>query len=40
LPDGDPWVINGNKCFISNAGTPLSYGLIVLAVSGRDAGGN
>src|SRR5205814_1894953 len=25
--DGDSWVINGTKCFISNAGTPLNYGL-------------
>lgn len=37
--DGDTWVINGSKCFISNTGTPLSYGLVVLAVSGRDADG-
>ncbi|MBI4514326.1 MAG: acyl-CoA dehydrogenase family protein [Deltaproteobacteria bacterium] len=37
--DGDSWVINGTKCFITNAGTPLSYGLVVLAVTGRDAAG-
>ncbi len=28
--DGDSWVVNGTKCFISNAGTPLSYGLVAL----------
>lgn len=39
VPDGDAWVINGTKCFITNAGTPLSYGLVILAVTGRDADG-
>ncbi len=39
IPDGDFWTINGTKCFISNAGTPLSYGLVVLAVTGRDTDG-
>lgn len=28
--DGDEWVVNGTKSFISNAGTPLSYGLVAL----------
>jgi alkylation response protein AidB-like acyl-CoA dehydrogenase len=36
--DGDSWVVNGTKCFISNAGTPLSYGLVALTSDG--AGGN
>jgi alkylation response protein AidB-like acyl-CoA dehydrogenase len=39
VADGDAWVINGSKCFITNTGTPLSYGLMVLAVTGRDADG-
>ena len=33
--DGDSWVVNGTKCFISNAGTPLSYGLVALTTSGK-----
>lgn len=36
--DGDSWVVNGTKCFISNAGTPLSYGLVALTAD--SAGGN
>jgi len=36
---GDEWVINGTKCFITNTGTPLSYGLALLAVTGRDLDG-
>ena len=33
------WVINGNKIFISNAGTRISDGLIVMAVTGtKDSG--
>lgn len=36
--DGDAWVVNGTKCFISNAGTPLSYGLVALTTD--RAGGN
>jgi alkylation response protein AidB-like acyl-CoA dehydrogenase len=36
---GDHWVINGTKCFITNTGTPLSYGLALLAVTGRDPDG-
>ena len=39
VASGDSWTINGTKCFISNAGTPLSYGLVVLAVTGRDVDG-
>jgi alkylation response protein AidB-like acyl-CoA dehydrogenase len=37
--DGDQWVLNGTKCFITNAGTPLSWGLVVLAVSGQGGDG-
>jgi alkylation response protein AidB-like acyl-CoA dehydrogenase len=33
--DGDAWVINGTKMFTSNAGTEISQGVILLAVSGR-----
>jgi alkylation response protein AidB-like acyl-CoA dehydrogenase len=33
-PDGDGWVINGTKMFTSNAGTEMSQGVILLAVSG------
>ncbi|MBI4590496.1 MAG: acyl-CoA dehydrogenase family protein [Candidatus Rokubacteria bacterium] len=32
--EGDAWVINGTKMFTSNAGTELSLGVILLAVSG------
>jgi len=37
--DGDEWVVNGTKCFITNAGTPISYGLVALTTSGKDAAG-
>ena len=37
--DGGDWVINGSKMFITNSGTPLSDGLIVLARSGEGEGG-
>ncbi|MCC7104721.1 MAG: acyl-CoA dehydrogenase family protein [Chloroflexi bacterium] len=33
------WVINGSKTFISNPGTEVSYGVLVLATTGRDANG-
>ena len=33
-PDGDGWVIDGTKMFTSNAGTPMSQGVVLLAVSG------
>lgn len=36
--DGDEWVINGTKCFITNAGTDISYGVTVTAVTGHDNG--
>jgi alkylation response protein AidB-like acyl-CoA dehydrogenase len=32
--DGDGWLINGSKMFISNAGTPISLGVTLLAVTG------
>ena len=37
--DGDHWVIDGTKIFISNAGTPMSAGVILLAVTGEDDDG-
>jgi short/branched chain acyl-CoA dehydrogenase len=37
--EGDEWVVNGTKCFISNAGTPISYGLVALTTNGTDDGG-
>lgn len=36
---GDQWVINGTKAFISNAGTPISWGVVALTTSGVDASG-
>jgi len=33
------WVLNGQKAFISNAGTDMSFGVTVLARIGEDAGG-
>ena len=33
------WVLNGQKAFISNAGTDMSFGVTVLARTGEDAGG-
>jgi short/branched chain acyl-CoA dehydrogenase len=35
----DGWVINGQKAFISNAGTDMSFGVTVLARTGEDAQG-
>jgi short-chain 2-methylacyl-CoA dehydrogenase len=38
--DGDSWVINGSKCFITNSGTDITGLVTVTAVTGRtDAGG-
>jgi short-chain 2-methylacyl-CoA dehydrogenase len=37
--DGDHWVVNGTKCFISNAGTEMSYGLVALTTTGKTAEG-
>lgn len=36
--DGDGWVIDGTKMFISNAGTEMSLGVTILAVTGEDDG--
>jgi short-chain 2-methylacyl-CoA dehydrogenase len=37
--DGDGFLINGTKMFTTNAGTAMSQGVIILAVSGTRAGG-
>jgi butyryl-CoA dehydrogenase len=37
--DGADWVITGRKAFITNAGTDISAGVTVSAVTGADAGG-
>jgi alkylation response protein AidB-like acyl-CoA dehydrogenase len=37
--EGDSWVINGTKMFTSNAGTEMSLGVTILAVSGQTATG-
>ncbi len=37
--DGDEWVINGSKIFITNAGTDMTFGVTVTAVTGEDANG-
>jgi short/branched chain acyl-CoA dehydrogenase len=34
--DGDEWVINGSKMFITNAGTDITFGVTVTAVTGED----
>jgi short/branched chain acyl-CoA dehydrogenase len=39
-PDGDGWVINGTKMFTSNAGTEMSLGPTILAVSGQRPDGS
>jgi len=36
--DGDEWVIDGRKVFITNAGTEISAGVTITAVTGVDAG--
>jgi short-chain 2-methylacyl-CoA dehydrogenase len=36
--EGDEWVINGSKAFITNSGTPLSRVVTITAVTGEDAG--
>jgi butyryl-CoA dehydrogenase len=33
--DGDEWVVNGTKCFITNAGTDMSGFVTVMAVTGQ-----
>ena len=37
--DGEEWVIDGSKAFITNAGTPLSKVVTVAAITGRSEGG-
>ena len=37
--DGDEWVINGAKIFITNAANPLCIGVTVQAVTGKDERG-
>ncbi|ALE79464.1 acyl-CoA dehydrogenase family protein [Pseudonocardia alni] len=37
--DGDEWVINGSKCFITNSGTDITSVVTVTAVTGEKAGG-
>ncbi|MFD9552362.1 acyl-CoA dehydrogenase family protein [Nocardia salmonicida] len=34
--EGDGWLINGTKMFITNAGTDMSLGVTILAVTGED----
>jgi len=36
--DGDEWVVDGVKCFITNAGTDISAGVTITAVTGTDGG--
>jgi short/branched chain acyl-CoA dehydrogenase len=36
--DGDDWVINGRKSFITNAGTDISAGVTITAVTGAQDG--
>ena len=36
--DGDEWVINGRKAFITNAGTDISAGVTITAVTGGAGG--
>jgi alkylation response protein AidB-like acyl-CoA dehydrogenase len=38
--EGNAWVINGTKMFTSNAGTEISLGVILLAVSGEKSDGS
>ena len=38
--DGDDWIIDGTKMFISNAGTDMSLGVTILAVTGENADGS
>jgi short/branched chain acyl-CoA dehydrogenase len=37
--DGDEWVLNGSKTFITNANTPMSKGTIVQTVTGQRSDG-
>jgi len=37
--DGGRWIINGTKAFITNAGTPITGGVTITAVTGQAANG-
>lgn len=37
--DGDEWVVNGSKIFITNAGTDMTLGVTITAVTGEDERG-
>ncbi len=39
VADGDEWVVNGAKTFITNSGTPLTICVTVTAVTGREESG-
>jgi alkylation response protein AidB-like acyl-CoA dehydrogenase len=39
VPDGDEWVINGSKIFITNAATDMTLGVTVQAVTGTRPSG-
>jgi len=36
--DGDEWVLNGTKCFITNSGTDISLLVVATAVTGQEGG--
>ncbi|MGI9008993.1 MAG: acyl-CoA dehydrogenase family protein [Streptosporangiaceae bacterium] len=38
--DGDEWVINGSKAFITNSGTSITSAVTVLAITGRAGDGD
>ncbi|WP_280460733.1 acyl-CoA dehydrogenase family protein [Nocardia carnea] len=38
--DGDDWILDGSKMFITNAGTEISLGVTVLALTGTGADGS
>src|ERR1700684_3120565 len=38
--DGDEWVINGSKAFITNSGTAITSVITVLAITGKTADGS